>query len=454
MWLIRKVRDARMRAGIARRRAAHHAALDDAARRSRQLAAFNRLWPHICVDVPYYAGLARAHSLPREFVSWEQFAAALPVMTRDVVRREGARLHDTSRPPEWWRTTGGSSAQPLQLPAWESERVATGPDLWVGRGWYGLRPSDRALLLWGHRHLLGEGFKARLRGLDRRLRDYLAGYCRQSAYDLRPQALRRVGDALLHCCPAYVLGYSVALDLFARANADRAADFAQLRLKAVIATAEGLPAADSAALLERTFGAPLAMEYGAVETNLIAHTTPAGGYEVFWNTHFVEAAEPGPNGGRIVRITSLFPRCMPLVRYELGDEIELCNAADDGVGVLRFERVIGRCNTFLLLHDGTRIHSEAITHCVAAIPDVASYQAVQEGDAIALNYTAAAPLTAERVAALRRALARVHPLLGEIGVNRVERHRQTVAGKTPMILRTGAHEAASTHAAPLPVEHA
>ncbi|HMQ14786.1 MAG TPA: hypothetical protein PKC49_02325 [Phycisphaerae bacterium] len=448
------MRNARMRAAVARRRAAHHVSRDDAARRALQLDAFNRLWPAISANVPYYRDLARSRGLPPQFASWQDVVASLPVMNRDLIRSAGARLHDASRPPQWWRTTGGSSAQPLQLPAWESERLATGPDLWVGRGWYGLEPSDRALLLWGHRHLLGEGFKARLRGLDRRLRDYLAGCCRQSAYDLRPEALRRVGDALLRFRPAYVLGYSVALDLFARANADRAAEFAALRMKAVIATAEGLPAADSAALLERTFGAPLAMEYGAVETNLIAHTTPAGGYEAFWNTHFVEAAEPGPNGGRIVRITSLFPRCMPLVRYELGDEIEQGHAAADGLGVLRFERVIGRCNTFLLLRDGTRIHSEAITHCVAAIPDIASYQAVQEGDDIALHYTAAAPLAAERVAALRRALARVHPLLGEIGVNRVERHRQTVAGKTPMILRTGTPQARSEHAAPVPMEHA
>jgi phenylacetate-coenzyme A ligase PaaK-like adenylate-forming protein len=123
-----------------------------------------------------------------------------------------------------------------------------------------------------------------------------------------------------------------------------------------------------------------------------------------------------------------------LIRYEVGDEVALC-PGDDGLGLARFDRVIGRCNAFLLLPDGTRIHSEAITHVVSGCTDVGAYQAVQEGERIAMLLTAGRPIAAETIAAIRGRLAKIHPELGRIEVRQADRLRQTIAGKTPMILR-------------------
>jgi phenylacetate-coenzyme A ligase PaaK-like adenylate-forming protein len=137
-----------------------------------------------------------------------------------------------------------------------------------------------------------------------------------------------------------------------------------------------------------------------------------------------------------VRVTSLYPRCFPLVRYELGDEIELWEReADFATGIDSFKRVIGRCNDHVQLMDGAIIHSEAFTHAVRSCRAISGYQVVQAGTSVNIDYTAPSNLPAEQLAEIRSRLAKVHPQLGLVEINRVERLQQTIAGKTRMIIR-------------------
>jgi len=340
------------------------------------------------------------------------------------------------RAPQWWRVTGGSTAQPIQLPAWHSEKAVVGPDQWLGRHWFGVRPSDRLFWLWGHSHLLGSGLGGQINRRVRGLKDWLLGYYRYSAYDLCADSMVRAGDILLSFGPDYVIGYSVALDSFARINRDRAGRFHDLGLKVVIACAESFPSADSAQTVSDVLGAPLAMEYGSIETGVVAYTTPLGGYQTFWRNHFVEAQDSSVRGGRVVRVTSLYPRCFPLVRYELGDEIELgCECDTAGRGVSKFKRVIGRCNDYVAFADGTRIHSEAFAHAIRDCADIAGYQTVQDGSNIRIKLISGSRISAKTIKAIRSRLRIVHPALADVVVEQVEVLEQTVAGKTPVVIR-------------------
>lgn len=436
MYLVRAARSLQLRHRLRDRSAMYQARVDPADRRRIQLELFNAQWTMIRERVPYYREIARSRNLPERFSSWEEFTNTFEPLSRDLFRSRGQDLFDPSRKPDFQRSTGGSTAQPLQFPVWKSESHFTSPDMWLGRSWYGITPSDRVFLLWGHRHLLGQGIVARFRGWQRQMRDNLVGYHRFSAYDLSPEALDRAGEVILRFRPDYVLGYSVALDMLARANEHRRNAFGSLNLKAVIATAEGFPRNDSVSVVGSVFGAPVVMEYGAVETAVVAHTIPDEDlYQVFWQSNFVEATDAGPNGGRIIRITSLYPRCFPLVRYEVGDELEPL-AGEDDLSVSRFRRVIGRCNAFLIMPDQTMIHSEAVTHCVAGFKEIKAYQAVQEGSKISLFYTANQSLPIQIADNLRRSLGKIHPQLGGIAIERTNQLRQTTAGKTPMILRS------------------
>jgi len=303
--------------------------------------------------------------------------------------------------------------------------------MWMGRGWYNIEPGDKLFMIWGHRHLLGKGFQGWKNGKIRQVKDRMLGYTRFPAYDLSIEAMRRARHALQKSGAVYAIGYSVALDRFARANEGERMSLSP-RLKAVIGTAESFPFSDSASLVERVFQAPAAMEYGAVETNLIAHSVPQGGFRAFWLSYFLEARERGPSGGYKLLLTSLYPRCFPLLRYDIGDEIELPAPA---IGVASFNRVIGRCNDYLELDDGLKIHSEAITHSLSGVKAISGYQMVQEGKRLLLRLTLHDELDDAEKAGIRERLTRIHQSLAATEFEIVETLERTAAGKTPMVVR-------------------
>jgi phenylacetate-CoA ligase len=400
-----------------------------------QLNLWNAEWGRIARQVPYWRDLQRTGGLPAKFASWDDFLAKVPITSRQHLKDLRSAMTSTAREPDFHRITGGSTAEPTQIPAWNAERRATRADRWIARRWYGITPGSRLFMIWGHSHLLGTGARKWINGRIRIIRDNLLGYSRFSAYDLQPQVLKRAGEELIRFRPEYVMGYSVALDMFARANGHLREQLHALHLKAVVATAEAFPAADSEALLRDLFGCRIAMEYGAVETDVLAHTHPEGGYRVFWRNYFLEAEADPHCAGMKLRVTSLYPRCFPLVRYEIGDEIEPCTCSRSQLsGILAFRRVIGRCNAYVVLADGARIHSEAFSHVLRGYPDIDGYQVIQENGRIRLLVRSRKPLDPETEHQVRITLRQVHPGLELSEIERVNSLRRTIAGKTPMVL--------------------
>ena len=406
------------------------------ARHRVQLQLWNSEWKRILEESDYYRQLAESQQLPAVFSSWEDLIARMPVTNREFLQRTATKIQCRSRWPDLYRITGGTTAQPLQLPAWNSELTHTCVDIWAGRSWYGIRPASRLFLIWGHSHLLGKGARGWLEARKREIRDRLLNYHRFSAYDLRPAAMQQAARELLRFRPDYIMGYSVALDMFARINAGLGTELRELGLKAVIGASEGFPAPDSRNRLEQLFQCRVAMEYGSAETNLMAHTHPEGGYQTFWQSYFLEAL-PGPGGantGRVL-ITSLYPRCVPLIRYEVGDEILLGEGSSETIGLGSFRQVMGRSNDYVSLSDGALIHSEAFTHAVRSFPAVSGYQVIQTGEEVAVRVLAAETLPATVEEGIKAKLGKIHHGLATVKIKRVPRLEGTIAGKTPMILK-------------------
>ena len=403
---------------------------EDAALRE-QLARFNRCWDRMQQTVPYYAKLVEHQEAPEWFGSWDEFCAVMPVADRPFVYAHLPGLADSTEPPDGFRVTGGSTAEPVSLPAWDSETAETERNEWLGRGWYGIAPGDASFRIWGHGHLLGSGVRGWINARGREAKDALLGIERLSAYDLSDATMMRAFERLQSSPAAYAVGYSAALDRFARV-AQAAGRVNRTPLKAVIATSESFPGADSRALIAGIFQAPVAMEYGSVETGALAHTHPGEGYRVFWLSYFVEATEPAPQGGYRVRVTSLYPRAFPLVRYDLGDALALDAPC---LGVRAFAEVLGRTNVFLELPSGERIHSEALSHAVKSVREISGYQMLQEGGALSLRLTTLAPLDTAEISGIRARLEKISPSLAAVEIRVVERLEQTRAGKTPLILR-------------------
>ena len=399
-----------------------------------QLERFNELWRALRAGVPFFRELSSRRLLPERFGSWEEFSALMPTMSRADVRDAGDALYDTRHPIGQWRSTGGSTGEPLRFPVWNSEPAVAADDLWYARAGFNLSPADKLFLIWGHSHLLGDGMTGWFNARRRELKDWMLGYHRHSAYRLADADLRAACRNLFRFRPAYVLGYAAALDRFGRVNADRRDDLRRLGLKTVIATAESFPRSDSRELLADLFGCPLVMEYGAVETGPIAHQRPDGVYQVFWRHYFMEAvpfaAVPGASQ---ILVTSLYPRCLPLVRYQLGDLLEM---ADDVPVSRGFRAVVGRANDLVRMPGGGVFHSEALTHAVKELP-LGAFQVRQHDEGIALRYTAARPLSESELADVRLRLGRIAEELTSIPIEHVAELELTPAGKTRRVWEDG-----------------
>jgi phenylacetate-CoA ligase len=422
----------RKRIAAAEAIALHHP--DPADIRAWQLEQFNRLWPEILQRVPWYREQQAVQRWPTAFASWDEVRERVPITNRSQLRDELSQRIDASRPADGHRATGGSTAEPLRFPCWSSEEAVTGTAAWQARSWLGISPRDRLFLLWGHSHLFGTGWLGTVRRVERRAKDFLLGYCRWPAYDLSTAALRRAADRLCQFRPRYMIGYSVALDELAVANEDRGLELQSLGLKAVIATAEGFPTPDSRARISALFGCPVVMEYGTVETGILAQEIREGHYRTLWQNHLLEIEESSdPDGRGALLVTSLFPRCLPLIRYRVGDLVE---PIGDAPWVVDLRRVAGRCNDLIELPTGQVIHSEAIAHIVRDFPDVHSYQAVLTTEGrLELLLRTPGPLPEDLASQLRQRLGLLDHALETVEIRRADRLAQSIAGKTPTVIR-------------------
>jgi phenylacetate-coenzyme A ligase PaaK-like adenylate-forming protein len=265
------------------------------------------------------------------------------------------------------------------------------------------------------------------------LSDYALGYTRWSGYHLRQDQLRQAGDALVKSRARYIVGYSTALDRFARANLARTDAFRRMNLCAVIATAEALPRPDSRDVIASCLGAPVFMEYGSVETGPIAYETPKGGYSVFWPHHRLELGNATESGARELLVTSLFPRALPLLRYAIGDYVLPKHAQDTCIA---FEGVVGRCNDVIALQGGAQIHSEAFTHAIRDIEGIRGFQIVRRkgGAPPHIRLEADAPVGEDAQVRVRQRLSLVSASLSAVTFETVPEIRATVAGKRAMVV--------------------
>lgn len=432
-----------MNSRVQQRIAEYAARLSGPERHEWQLARFNEVWGAMSDRVPAYAALKRSGRAPARFENWEQFRAQMPEINKRDIQTRAAELTDPSRPGQVMYTTGGSTGEPTSIPGWKSEARFLIPDRWMARSWYGISPQDDLFMIWGHHHLLGQGPRARVRGLLRRTKDRLLGYRRFSAYNLDEQRMLEAGDAILAMRPRYIIGYSGSLDLLARANAHRAHQFAVIGLRAVIASGEVFPAADSVQVIGRTLGAPMAMEYGSIETGVMAYTAPhpsngsLGRFQVMWRSYFIEAGEPSSTGSRPLFITALFPMKFPLIRFRIGDEAMIA-AGESPVGLAQIDRIVGRTIDSISLAGGGTVHFDIFEQAATSAPEVRRFQLVVCGTDLTLNIHAPGADHDRVRRTITATLLRLDPRVAKTRIEFTEHMVQSIAGKTPILVRRAA----------------
>ncbi|MFD1334545.1 hypothetical protein ACFQ4N_02985 [Oceanobacillus iheyensis] len=400
-----------------------------------QLRKFNNLWQNIQSNVTYYNNLVKDNTVPKNINSFEDFIT-LPITERSFANKYMRDLTDKSKAPDTWGTTGGSTGNPLQFPSWDSETEDCEPSVWYSRDFYDIKRSDRMFRLWGHSHTLGTGLSKYKSIFMYKIGLPLIGFKRFSAYDLSDEKLKVAAEEIIKFKPKYIIGYSKALNMLAKANEEKKNDFHKLKLKAVIGAAEGFEKKEDKDYISEVFGCPVALQYAAMETKYLAHTHPDGGYRVLWRNNLIECVdeEGSPSQSGRILVTSLYPRAFPLIRYEVGDIIT--DTYKNIGSVYSFKEIKGRDNDYLMIDKDTPIHSESITHAIKFSEKVTAYQIRYTEDFIYTIYLkSSSQLNENDRKEIKDRLAKIDQRLSEIKVHQADNLKQTIAGKTKWLMK-------------------
>ena len=398
------------------------------------LNTFNKEWQHIQKNIPYYQRLVKENVIPEYIKTWEDFAK-IPIQDRTIVRENISEFSDITREADKYVTTGGSTGTPLKYPSWKEESKQYEPNLWYARSFYNIKRSDRMFRLWGHSHALGSGISRYKKEIAFLLGLPLIGFKRFSAYDLSDDKLKQAGESIIKFKPKYIIGYSKALYMLAKANKHRKKEFHKLNLKAIIGAAEGFDNDHDKEFISNVFGCPVGLEYASMETKLLAHTHPDGSYKVLWRNNLVECVDEygrPSDSGRLL-VTSLYPRAFPLVRYELGDLISKTNKIDNSV--ISFEKIKGRDNDFLMLDEKTPIHSEALTHAIKTSTKIEAFQIrYTTENQYTIYVKSSEKITKQDKLEISNRLKQIDIRLYDLKIKQTSQLKQTIAGKTRWLI--------------------
>jgi phenylacetate-CoA ligase len=156
-----------------------------------------------------------------------------------------------------------------------------------------------------------------------------------------------------------------------------------LGVKVVFVTSESLYE-HQRAVIESTFGAPVANGYGGRDAGFIAHQCPDGGMHITAEDIVVEiVGEDGevlPTGerGEIV-ITHMRMGDFPFVRYRTGDVGSLSgDNCPCGRGLPLMGKIEGRSTDFIRAPDGRVIHGLALIYVLREISQIEEFKIIQE----------------------------------------------------------------------------
>ncbi len=317
---------------------------------NRRLAA---VVDHAIRHVPYYRKLARSLGIgPGDIRHGEQLEA-FPLLTKSELREHAAELTADNAADfgPFPASTSGTSGEPVTFLLDRESNCLEFVYYWRHWSWAGYRLGDRFAELGSQFFLVRRHLADRPWFLQRHLRRLVLNSGRLSA-----AAARDMAAAMERFQPRFLKGTASSLYFFACSL--REARSSIRPPAAVFSNGETLQP-HYRETMEETFGCRVLDSYGHMERTVGICECPAGGYHINSDYGLLQMgpAKRSDAGTWIAPVigTGLYNRAMPLIRYEVGDQVEV----SEGLGPCRcgrtlplVRRVIGRSRDVLVTPDG------------------------------------------------------------------------------------------------------
>ncbi len=256
------------------------------------------------------------------------------------------------------------------------------------------------------------------------------------------QPLGEIVAGLNELQPHLIFGYASALGLLAR---EAAAGRLSVAPRAIVSSAEPL-LLEVADAIRAAWGVEPTNVYGTSDAGIVAMGCGAApGLHVNDDELVIEAVDvegaptaPGECSAKLY-VTVLFQRALPLIRYELTDQIEwIAEPCPCGSTFRRIRDIQGRLDDHFVYPGGVTVHPHVFRSPLARAGAVVEYQVRQTADGAEVDVVATEALDASGLAAaLERALAGVGLDAPRVRVARVERLARIGVGKLKRFLPLG-----------------
>jgi phenylacetate-CoA ligase len=337
--------------------------------RENQFKKLLALLVHAETHVPYYRNLFRTLGITSRDIRNLNDFSKLPVLTKDIIRREDRELVREDVPLESLSPhfSGGSTGVPLKF--YRSREYMAASDAGVYRnlkqcGW---QPGEMIAFFWGGNDKLDRmpRWEFELRQFIRRsylFDPFRSGEAEMARWSARFRTLR----------PAVLLGYASTIARFAAFL--EASRQPPPPVRGVFTTAEKLYQ-QQREVIERVFDCHAFDCYGSSEVQNIAAECSLGRMHVNADFVVIEEDKTDGDGPRPLLLTSLQNWSMPFIRYRNEDwghlSSELCSCGNH-FPLMRLE--IARASDSFLLPNGRVVHGEYFTHLMYGSAGIANFQ--------------------------------------------------------------------------------
>lgn len=325
-------------------------------------------------NVPFYKEIFKSVGFDPQKAVLPKDYFRIPLLTKSIISTiEKKLLSEANQNAKVYENmTGGSTGNPLRFYQDHNYKELSEALYAYVCLWWGIKPYDRTAFIWGaDREFQDLSIKERFYNWRYRTRSL-------NAFRMAEDDLHRFYTMLIKWRPPYLMGYSTALETFAKFIADN--KYTGLQFKAIRSSAEMLYP-HQRKIIAQNLNGPVYNFYGSREINNIAAECPEENNLHLISTYrYVEISDddgyPVTAGtpGNLV-ITDLSNLTMPFIRYRNNDiGIMAKEKCPCGRPSPVLESILGRSSDMIRSPNGDLIHGEFFTHLFYGIPHIKQFQ--------------------------------------------------------------------------------
>lgn len=337
--------------------------------RQRQVSLLNELLAHAVKNVPHYR--EKYSDAPTEIDTLEDLTE-LPPLEKDELKQNAGRLvsetHDTDTLHQEF--TSGSTGKPLSI--YVDDDAAAWQQAHQLRHYreMGYEPGDKIAVIWGEgQYFRMKEFKDTVDNLFRNKREL-------RTFELSPEEVREYSRFLDKYDPDIIESYPSAVVLLCEAIEDQGLSVSP---KAVQTTSEMLSERERE-YIESVMGAPVYNKFGASEVGPVALSCKHDdAMHINTESIIVETDDEGQ-----LYVTNIRNYAMPIIRYEIGDVVELEESSPDpcdcGSRLPRIKAIRGKMNDLVVTTNGTYLDPYFFVDMMDRGPAVETFKVIQHDD--------------------------------------------------------------------------